>query len=71
MITQERLDLLEREVAAAEDAYQAALTAERIPMTSRYQPTLLSPRVRALRDARDVASVRRYEAAMTMERAPR
>lgn len=71
MITKERLEQLDREALAAEQAYQTALDAEKVPMMSRFQTTPLSQRVLALRDARDTATVRRYDAAMALERASR
>jgi hypothetical protein len=71
MNSKEQLDQLDRAAIAADEAYQSALAAEHVPMTSRYQSALLSPHVRALKDARDAASVRRYNAAMSIERGTR
>ncbi|MGH6981048.1 MAG: hypothetical protein ACREFC_07555 [Stellaceae bacterium] len=71
MVAKEQLDSLDRAVIAADEAYQSALDSEHAPMMSRYQPSLLSPRVRALKDAADLASLRRHQAAIDYDRAAR
>jgi hypothetical protein len=70
MMTKERLDLLNREAEAADDAYELARESAHMSMASRYQPALLSPRVRALKDARDAASMRLSDANMAYDRQP-
>jgi hypothetical protein len=70
MITKERLDLLTREAEAADDAYETALGSEHISLMHRYQPTLLSPRILALKEARDTALLRRSNARIAYEREP-
>jgi hypothetical protein len=69
MITREQLDQLGRAAEAAEDAYLTALDAEHMSMMSRYQPALLSPRLRALKDASDTALLRRSHAISLYDRA--
>jgi len=68
MITKDRLESLDRAATAADEAYQAALDAEHASIMSRYQPTLLSPRLLALKEAADSASLRRSDAMMTYDR---
>jgi hypothetical protein len=70
MITKERLDLLNHEAEAADDAYETALQSEHVTMRHRYQPTLLSARILALREARDTALLRRSNAMFAYEREP-
>jgi hypothetical protein len=68
MITKEQLDLLYRDADAAEDAYQTALGTEHTSLMSRYQPALLSPRIRALKQASDTALLRRSNGSRAYER---
>ena len=68
MITKERLDQLGRAADAAEEAYMKALDAEHMSIMSRYQPALLSPHLRALKQAADAALLRRAEAVSIYDR---
>jgi hypothetical protein len=70
MISKERLNLLNREAEAADDAYETALQSEHVSMRHRYQPTLLSPRILALKEARDTALQRQSDARFAYDREP-